>query len=169
MATREPLRTVQEVAKLFDKQERTVRRWIADGAPHRKRSRRVWFLLSELVPWREANRGRDESEDPDKAKEEARRLKEDADRLALANAQKRRELVPAHQVAQQWERVLGVLRSRITAARGRWAPRIIGLGTMAEATAVLDGLADELLTALRASADELEDGMEDDEPDEDAA
>lgn len=169
MAEREKPLTQRALAALFDVDARTIRNWTEAGCPTRRLSGRPMYLLSEVIPWRR-EKDREEArggESLDEARERARKLKEDADRLALANAQRRRELVPAHQVAAQWERTLGVCRSRILAARGKWAPRVLGLGTMAEATAVLDQLADDLLATLRDGADEVE--AADDESAEDAA
>lgn len=164
MANRPKVLTQAALAKVFRKSRETIRQWEKAGMPRR----RDGFVLEDCIEWREA-KIRDEAKRDDEAldevKERARKLKEDADRLALDNARKRRELVPAHQVTQHWERVLGVLRSRILAARGRWAPRIMGLGTMAEATQTLDALADDLLAVLRESAD----GLEEDDADGEVA
>jgi phage terminase Nu1 subunit (DNA packaging protein) len=154
--------TQQEIAKVFGVSRQSIHEWTRAGMPTRRESGSPRYVVAECVQWR---RDQDRADRPaldlDEAKERARKLKEDADGKALDNARKRRELVPSHQVAAQWERVLGLVRSRVLAARGRWAPKVMGLGTMAEATAVLDQLADDLLAALRKSADELED--EDDE------
>src|SRR5687767_4905759 len=106
MADREKPLSQIALATLYDVDVRTIRNWVEAGCPERRLSGRPAYMLSDVIPWRrtqdqiEARGG----ESLDEAKERARKLKEDADGKALDNAKKRRELVPADQVAMQWER-----------------------------------------------------------------
>lgn len=172
MAEREEPISTAELARIFGVDERTIRNWVALGCPQRMRSKRPAYLLSEVVPWR---RQRDKVESatdkPDLAAEQARKLRADADLAELKVQERRAELVPAANVERQMERLCATLRSRVLGVRGRWAPRILGLGTMPDATRVLDELANYVLEALRSAADELEveESGEDDPPPADEA
>jgi phage terminase Nu1 subunit (DNA packaging protein) len=175
VAEREETVSTAELARCFGVDERTIRNWVAIGCPQRMRSKRPAYVLSEVIAWR---RRQDKTETsagdkPDLALEQARKLRADADLAELKVMERRRELVPSADVERQMERLCGILRSRVLGLRGRWAPRVLGLGTMADATRILDDLANDMLEALRSSGDELEadDPPEDDgaSPEEDAA
>lgn len=112
------------------------------------------YRLSEVIPWRERTRGREER--PDVAAEQARKLRADADLAELKVREMRGELVPVSKVERDMERLCAMVRSRVLSVRGRWAPKVMRLETMAEATSTLDALAADVLDALRAGADELD-------------
>lgn len=175
MAEREEVISTAALARAFGVDERTIRNWVALGCPQRMRSKRPAYLLSEVIAWRrERDRiERQATERPDIAAEQARKLRADADLAELKVQERRGELVPAMHVERQMERLCSVLRSRVLGIRGRWAARVMGLGTMADATRVLDDLASDIIDALRGAADELEvdgeDGGGDDPHAEDAA
>ncbi len=132
------------------------------------RSKRPAYMLAEVIAWRRRQDKIEarEADKPDLAQEQARKLRADADLAELKVMERRRELVPAVDVERQMERLCGILRSRVLSLRGRWAPRVLGLGTMADATRILDDLANDMLEALRSASDELE---EDDAGDDGAA
>lgn len=154
MPPRESRIPAAQVAALFARDERTVKRWVAAGAPHRKVNGRLMFLLSELIPWRESQLRTDDK--PDLAAEQARKMRADADLSELKVSQMRGDLVPAVDVEARMERLCAYVRARVLGVRGRWAPKVLGVGSMAEATAALDGLAGDILAALREGADELD-------------
>lgn len=158
MPAREPTILPSELAQLFDVDERTIRNWARLGCPQRMRSKRPMYVLSEVIAWRrQRDRVEASSADrPDLAQEQARKLRADADLAELKVQERRGDLVPAANVEQQMERVCLVLRSRVLSMRGRWAPRLIGLGSMIEAATVVDQLTTELLDSLLSAADELD-------------
>lgn len=156
MTTREMPLSSDQIARLFDKDVRTTRRWVKAGAPHRKKEGRTLFLLSELIPWRERQLAMEQSSSPDEARERARKLRAEAGMAELRHRQMLGELVPAKDVEQTWELVLGVVRSRIDALRAKWAPRFLGLKTHLEAVVVLDEMAADLRASIVAGADELD-------------
>jgi hypothetical protein len=128
------------------------------GCPKRIVSGSPSFLLSEVIPWRRAQDAKEQrgGASPKEDEERVRKLTADADYSELRVRERLRELVPAADMQRTLERLCAVLRARIVASRGKWSPRIIALGTMAEATAAMDALIADLLEALRDSADELE-------------
>lgn len=156
MTKRETPLTMAAAAKLFDKDQRTLRRWVQAGAPHRKRDGRVLFQLAELIPWREAQRLQTEDASPVEAKERARKLRAEASIAELRHEEMRGALVPAADVEATWERTLGILDARINAIRGKWTPKLLGITDMIGAAKVLDELVTELRATLYAAAEELE-------------
>ena len=158
MANKPKLLTQVELAREFKKSRETIRLWAKAGMP----SRRGGYVLADCIEWREAQI-REEAksgETPDEAKERARKMAADADISELKRDELRGALVQGDQVDRTWERTLGVLDSRMTAARGKWAPKLIGLASMAESTAVMDALISDLRAAFVDGADELEEGDE---------
>lgn len=156
----------KDLVRYYDVDERTVKRWVEAGCPHRKAHRRLEFLLSEVIPWRREQDRKElrQSSTPKMDEEQARKMRADADLSELKVLQMRGELIPATRVEQDMERLCAMVRARVLSVRGRWAPKIMRLGAMAEAAAVLDALAADVLDALRAGADDL-----DEEPEEGVA
>lgn len=159
MAEKEPLISVADVARLFGVETRTVTSWQAAGAPHRKRSGRVWFQAPEIIQWRRTQDRLDSRPpgDIDEAKERARKMRADADLAEQKLKVQSGDLVPAADVQQAMERRDYATRARVLGIRGKFAPRVIGLGTMAEATVALDAIVSDILSSLRESADDLDD------------
>ncbi|HEX6925662.1 MAG TPA: terminase small subunit [Longimicrobiaceae bacterium] len=167
MASRVLTSSQKELADLFGVSRETIRQWVLEGMPTRTVSGQTRYVARECVQWRrDRDREAGRPDSPVEAEERARKLRADADLAELRLAERRRQLVPAAEVEHEWDRICSVLRSRILAVRGRWAPRVLGLGTMPEATGVLDDLTRDLLSVLAAAADEVEAG---DEAEDDAA
>lgn len=150
--------TAAELCDLLGVKHPTVSSWVAAGCPHRKRGTRYEFVVSEVSDWRldRAKRTARDETAPDEAAERARKMRADADYAELRVAERRGELVAADEVERAHERLCGVVRSRVLAIRGRWAPRVLGLAAIAEATSVMDALAADILAALQEGADEIE-------------
>lgn len=88
--------------------------------------------------------------------ERALKMRADRQRAELELAARVGDVVPVADVLKSDERLFGVIRARVRALRGKWAPRVLGLATMGEATGVLDALADDVLAALVDGAGEVE-------------
>lgn len=158
------------LAEILDVSLRRVQQFAAEGMPSRMVDGERRFVAKECVRWvrerdAEAIRKERDGDKPNEADERARKLKLEADMVALKLAERRGELVPVAQVLKSDEKLFGVIRARVRAMRGKWAPRVLGLGTMGEATSALDALADDILAALVDGAADLEQ----DEPEADAA
>jgi phage terminase Nu1 subunit (DNA packaging protein) len=168
-----PRRTVSaaELCALFAVAPPTVTEWVKGGCPHRRRGSRYEFVVSEVADWRvqRAKRVAREETAPDESAERARKLRADADMAELRVRQRRGELVAAVDVERSHEQLCAVVRSRVLGLRGRWAPKVLGLGTMAEATRTMDDLANDILAALVDGADEVEVAGSEDQATEDAA
>jgi hypothetical protein len=117
------------------------------------------FVVGEVVDWRleQARASARGSEKADLVEEQARKMRADADLSELKRDQMRGELVAAGEVEKRIERLCAYMRVRVLGIRGRWAPKVMGLGTMQEATATLDALALDILAVLHDQADELDD------------
>lgn len=136
-----------------------MRYWIErDGCPYRRQSGKLAVMLSEVLPWRrDADlKRRSDDEAPDEARERARKLSAEADLAELKVRERRGELVAVEEAVRTHDRMCSLIRARVLGMRGKWAPRMLGLGTMPEATAVLDAVAQDILAALQEGADELE-------------
>lgn len=161
--------TQSEAASRLGLSPQAIGQWVRrPGAPVVTRRGVAHCLWPEFPRWREqelARQVRDEGKSADLAVEQARKMKADADLAELKRDQMRGDLVPAGEVEQRQERLCAYVRARVLSVRGKWAPKVLGLGTMAEATAVLDALASDVLAALREQADELDD----DDPNEEVA
>lgn len=106
-----------------------------------------FFVFAEVLPWRreEDRREARESPSPDEAKWRARLVKAQASLPELKLRKESGELIDVVESVDELGRVLAICRARILSLRGKWAPHFIGLATMAEATAMLDQIAEDIL------------------------
>lgn len=86
-----------------------------------------------------------------------RKMAAEARLAELALEEREGKLLPV----DSFQRLLGVivqeLRARVTAFPGKYAPRLVGLKTIAEAQVLLEQAANEFLTALRETGREIRD------------
>ena len=102
--------------------------------------------------------------------EEARARREQAN-AAIAElqlAKLRGDLAPIADLDRAVERLASAVRAEVLGLRSRFVGRVVGLATPQEAAVVLDAMQAQILAALAARAEALEDD-ETDEPSEDAA
>lgn len=100
------------------------------------------------------------------ADQRSRLAAEQADKAAMENAARRRELLPVEEVNEAVTSAFARVRARLLAIPSKAAPRVHALGTAAEAQAVLtelvhealEELADTRTVALLADADRGSDG-----------
>lgn len=160
-----------ELARLRGVDRKTVTNWLNETPPCPSTgtgsARRV--NLVDFADWWAERAVRQAAaaaprEEADEARERARKMRADADLSELKVARAREELVDVTAVIRSHERLCAVVRAKVSAIRGKWAPRVIGLATMGEATQAMDRLAADILAALVDGADEL-----DDEPEQEAA
>lgn len=151
-----------ELADLFGVDTDTIGVWCGQGMPHRKQSGVRRFEVAKCVQWRRAQDKRDarDASSPDEGRERVRKLAAEADLAELRIRERRAELVAVDEAERQIGRVVTTIRSRVLAIRGRWAPRAMGLATMAEATAMLDALATDILAGLSEAGEEIADDIE---------
>lgn len=149
--------SLTEIADVFGVDLESIRLWRTKGMPHRLVSNRPRFVVAECVRWRREQDKKEsrETASPDEAKERTRKLAADADMAELRLRQKRGELVAVAEVERTVDRLVSTVRARVLAIRGRWAPRMIALPDMPAATATLDELAMDILSALTDGADDV--------------
>ena len=79
-------------------------------------------------------------------------------RLAEMDADEREgQLLPLESFRQILGQIVGELRARITAFPGKYAPRSVGLKSIAQAQLLLEEVSNEFLTALRTVGGEIRD------------
>jgi phage terminase Nu1 subunit (DNA packaging protein) len=152
-----------DLAKALKVTRQAVHKWVKDGLPHRVEKGTARFDLAEVVDWRIEQARHQAREGSDLGTEQARKMSADADIAEMKRDQLRGDLVPAVDVERRMERLCAYVRVRVLGVRGKWSPKVLGLGTMADATATMDALASDILEALRDQADELDDADEDTE------
>lgn len=167
MAPRIETVSLTDIMKLFGVSDETIRLWRADGMPHRVVNGHPRFKPAECVAWRR-ERDREEQRRKDAEGEgiedaQRRKAQADADLAEIKRDQLRGRLTDNDATLRLIDRICHSVRARVLSVRGRWAPRVVGLPTMAEATKVLDELAADILKALNEGADDL------DEPEEEVA
>lgn len=141
----------KEVASHLDLSDRTVRELLQKGAIPRPRGRAGYNLdacrLAYIRHLREVAAGRQSTDGKlDLTAERARESKERADKLALENAEKRRELIPAGAVVSTWARMVESTKSQIRAVPSQAKARIPSLRV--KDVKVLQKLHDEALREL---------------------
>lgn len=94
------------------------------------------------------------TEEDEREAAQIRKLLAEAALKELELAREEGSLLDADYVEQQLTGILERLRSRILAARGRFAPRFVGIRTVGEAQIMLEKMSDELLDALREIGDD---------------
>jgi hypothetical protein len=135
---------------------RQVENYLVEGMPGRKEGRIVLIPWGEAFAWfiarREELAGRrgPVSEEV----EDARRRKEIASaKMAELDLAKAEGSLIVRSEAESWVADLfGALAARLQTAPGKFAPRCVGLTTVAEARRVLEGLATETLGAWQEAA-----------------
>jgi len=85
----------------------------------------------------------------DLSQERARLAREQADRLELQNAERRRELVQVSDMEKNWARVgVVAIKSRALALPSKFAPELAGVSNYKEVKEILNGAIRELLQEL---------------------
>ncbi len=156
--------SLEEMAEELAVTTRTVQTYVRDGMPHRRGDKSgPRFVARECHRWRRerevaaaVERERAKLKTLDRDTEIALKTRTERELKELELAERRGELMPKANVEQDMERLCLMLRTRVLGMRGKWAPRVLGLATMAESTKLLDEIASDLLSSLRDGADDLE-------------
>ena len=138
-------------ARMTGRSPQAVSQWIADGLPHDGggRGNRIVIDLDRALPWLIDNRG------APPGSERERLAKEQADRLALQNAETRRELVRADHVSWFVGEALGQLKEQIMGLPGRLATQLASIDDPAITRSTLKSEAARILHSFRAALDEV--------------
>lgn len=143
--------TEKELAATLEVSEPQVRDWRAEGCPHQVRDGVIVFRLPKVLEWRlaQAKRAAIDALDIDVARENKRIARATADIREMERDERRRTQAPVAAMDAVIERIATAVRTEVRGIRPRFAPRIVGLATVADAALVLDEMASQLLKALR--------------------
>jgi len=135
----------------------SVSQWIADGLPADnagKRGQRIEIDLDAALPWLIDNRG------APPGSERERLAKEQADRLALQNAETRRELVRAEHVERTIGEALGLLKEQINGIPGRLATQLSSVEDPAMCRSLLMAESSRILDSYKTALEDLAQNLE---------
>jgi phage terminase Nu1 subunit (DNA packaging protein) len=150
--TEPQLISYRDIGGLFGVSNRTARSWCeglapdmpgGNGAPNK-------FTLMRVIEHHFLVRGTPEGEQLDLDQERARQAKEQADKLGMANAVERGELVRMSSIEEHWGRELGNVRAALMALPRKCAPRVVGIQRMPEIEAVIETAVREALEPVTA-------------------
>lgn len=154
-----------QLAEMYGVDRRTVTNWLQEEPPCPskvgKRGVTRTYDTADVAKWHAERAARKALANrpvvaSDLALDEARKAKADADIAEMKRDQLRGKLTDNEVTLQVVDRAFHQVRSRVVSVRGRWAPRIVGLTSVAEATKVLDEMATDILAALNEGADEMD-------------
>ncbi|TQE92777.1 MAG: hypothetical protein FKY71_19145 [Spiribacter salinus] len=139
------------LARMTGKSPQAISQWIADGLPHDGggRGKRIVIDLDQALPWLIDNRG------APPGSERERLAKEQADRLALANAQTRRELIRAEHVSWFLGEALGQLKQQVLGIPGRLATQLASVDDPAMCRSLLMNESTRILASYKDALDEV--------------
>jgi len=147
------VKTQREVAERFGKHVQTIKNWCKEDMPRNPDSYdleaiKAWAISKEYI-----KPDPEESHEPvpvvdglgapvanSKAYYELEVKKEQAEKLRLANEERRGELIPKEDVEAGRVARITVVKSAMLSAPRTWAPRFVGLNTAREAEALLKEL-----------------------------
>jgi phage terminase Nu1 subunit (DNA packaging protein) len=130
-----------DLAAILQVSPSTLTGWVAAGLPHALEAGRQTFNVPAVLRWLEAKRRRGGSLQA----ELARLAKEQADKIALQNEERRGELVDAGMAAERWNEVAGIVRRRLLAIPSNLSARLLGRSSVAEVKTIIE---DEVFAAL---------------------
>ncbi|MCC7132489.1 MAG: terminase small subunit [Gemmatimonadales bacterium] len=151
MAPKTPTVSVTEFAADHGLTSRRVQQWIAEGMPYRDEGGNRRIVRAEANRWiREKERDEaTKAATPDSTDDaERRKATADAQLAELRLARETGQVVPIDEATKAVEDMLGQLRAQLLTLPARWAPRMVGLKTLQEATLTIEGAVHEAMTAL---------------------
>lgn len=89
------------------------------------------------------------------AQAQRRKLEAEAELKELELAHKRGNLVTLDEAEAEFQKILAQLRATLVASPGKFAPRLVGLRTMAEAMSALESIVHEVMDQLVSVADDV--------------
>lgn len=123
--------------------------WIRRGMPAEKSGKEWQIDPDQADAWRDEYQGSNES--LDLTRERARLAKEQADRTAMENAERRGKLIDSEKAAEWWASVITNARMRLLAIPTKVAPLVIGSKSLPEVRDVIEKAIHDALTELSAA------------------
>lgn len=139
--------TPTQLQEVTGKSYPTIRKRIANLMPvHEDGNTRYYNAQEAIAAIMLADDGRGMS--LDLQKERARLAKEQADKTAMENAEKRGDLVSSRKMAEAWANVLTTVKTKFLSVPTKAAPLVMGCQSLPEVKAVLEELIHECLSEL---------------------
>lgn len=163
--------TKAEAAERLNCTPKSIERWCQEGMPRMGTGRAARYPWPEILLWRDARRERQiraeyDERDPDELDLETERARLVAAQARLAElelAQAEAKLVTVEYADAREAARLQRLRAKLLAFPSRWAPRLVGLRSIAEAQLALEPAITEAMQSLSETAeDEGPDDADDD-------
>ena len=135
-----------------------VQQWIAEGMPYRQVDGARMVVRSEANKWvrqRERASGEESAAPKDLEEADKRKAMADAQLAELKLLREQGKVVAIEDTEQAVGDLLGALRAQLLATPTRESHRIVGLQSLAEATAALDAIIYDLMTSLSRRDPEL--------------
>ena len=134
------LRTQTAIAAVYAVNQTTVRNWMRDDT-FPSRGDDGAYDLAEVGEWVRANN------DPETARERARKLRLEADRLEIKLQQEKGESIPASEVEAEWSSIAATLWGEMEKTRKSISPQVAGKDA-AEILAALEDRDRELMNTV---------------------
>ena len=135
-----------------------VQQWIAEGMPYRQVDGARMVVRSEANKWvrqRERASGEESAAPKDLEEADKRKAMADAQLAELKLLREQGKGVSIEETEKAVGDLLGALRAQLLATPTRESHRIVGLRSLAEATAALDAIIYDLMTSLSRRGPEL--------------
>lgn len=140
-----PVPTVGQQAKALGMSKTAVEKARQRGMPADIEGGRAWRAQQQ------------EKQGGKLAEAQRRKLEAEAQLKEYELAEKMGEMVSVDHAAEEFDRILDQLRSNLVAIPGKYAPRVVGLRTMAEAVTVLEQMVADLMHGMMSVADDVSD------------
>lgn len=154
----------RQLADIMGCTEETLSQWTKQGMPVLLQRRGVagnQYETAAVIAWRDA-RNQSDSPPTDYETERTRKVKIEADILALEKAQLEGRLIPVEIVEQSWLRMAVAFRAKMLSIPSKCAPRVCGLSFIEAETILTDAINDALSTLANAElADSIANQFED--------
>lgn len=152
------LLTQQELAEVLPITSRQIRNLVKEGMPQETLGARTLYPLAACVRWYIAHREAIASgQRTNRSEAQARKTEAQARLAELEVEEAEGRLIPLALHQDRLAAILDRLRAKILAIPGTWPPRLIRARTVAEMMRSLKPLVHELIEALAATADDVED------------
>ena len=154
MAPKTPTITSAEFAADHGVSLRRVQQWIAEGMPYRDVNGERRIARVDANKWLRAYE-REQAEARAKkpsglVESEERKAAADAQLAELKLAREQGQVVEIEETRRTVAAMLTQLRAQLLSLPARWAPKVVGIKTVAEASLTLEAAIHEALTALSA-------------------
>jgi hypothetical protein len=163
-------KTPAEVGEIIDQNEKTVRRWVAEGCPHdRTEAGHILLDEAEVFAWCRANgktfrRGRPKAATAGNV-DSAKLRKENAlaTKYEIAVSRELRQLIPAAEIDREWVNIAAVVRNGFQSLASQIVPLALTHGMPHESAGVFQQQVEEAVNGILRHLSRDDEGAEDNE------